>query len=221
MIDDRAFEGSNITSVTIPESITSISGGAFRLFRNMKSITIPDGITIIGEGAFYGCSNLTSVTIPDSVTRIDRWAFEGCGKLERIVFERDTPSTSADYDYTCSRGIFSRVAETAKIFINPAANGSLGFGADGLLGTIHDRLPVEFLPKEIEISTVSTGAAPFSFTFETEPDTAYRIDSTSDLSPEGEWTKIGSIPGSGEPVEFSDKRKALFPMQFYRVVMFE
>ncbi|MDG1890324.1 MAG: formylglycine-generating enzyme family protein, partial [Verrucomicrobiota bacterium] len=59
----------------------------------------------------------------------------------------------------------------------------------------------------------------FSFKFETQLDAAYRIDATNDLSPEAEWTKIGSVQGNGGLVEFTDTRKALFPMQFYRVVL--
>ena len=59
----------------------------------------------------------------------------------------------------------------------------------------------------------------FSFKFETQLDAAYRIDATNDLSPEVEWTKIGNVQGNGGLVEFTDTRKALFPMQFYRVVL--
>ena len=120
------------------------------------------------------------------------------------MFEGDPPSAG--------KAAFIGVSLNAKIFVKPGAK---------FFCSRFGRLPVEFLPKEVEISTVSKGGAPFSFTFETEPYTAYRIDSTSDLSPEGEWTKFGSIQDSGEPVELTDVRYALFPMQFYRVVSVE
>ena len=45
---------------------------------SLTSITIPNTVTSIGEGAFYKCINLTSVTIPNSVTSIGREAFYGC-----------------------------------------------------------------------------------------------------------------------------------------------
>ncbi len=147
---------------------------------------------------------LGDYTIPDSVTSVGASAFRDCESLERIVFEGDAAEVG--------EAAFRDLSSNAKIFINPEAKG---------FGSRFEGLPVEFLPKEVEISTVSTGVAPFSFTIETEPDTAYRIDSTSDLSPEGRWTKIGSIQGSGEPVEFTDTREALFSMQFYRVLSVE
>ena len=54
----------------------------------MTSITIPDSVTSIGSNAFYGCSGLTSITIPDSVTSISNGAFYNCGSLESIIVEQ-------------------------------------------------------------------------------------------------------------------------------------
>ncbi|MCM1437842.1 MAG: leucine-rich repeat protein [Roseburia sp.] len=62
---DGAFSGcSGLTSITIPNSVTSIGAGAFRNCSGLTSITIPDSVTDIGCGAFEGCSNLTSITLP-------------------------------------------------------------------------------------------------------------------------------------------------------------
>ena len=44
----------------------------------LTSVTIPDSVTSIEEDAFSGCTRLTSVTIPDSVTSIGEDAFYGC-----------------------------------------------------------------------------------------------------------------------------------------------
>ena len=63
--------------------VTSIGNRGDRAFANsdLTSVTIPDGVTTIGEGAFEDCYCLTSVTIPDSLTRIGHRAFWGCRKL--------------------------------------------------------------------------------------------------------------------------------------------
>ena len=61
---------SGLTSVTIPNSVTSIGSSAFENCSGLTSVTIPNSVTSIGSSAFSGCSGLTSVTIPNSVTSI-------------------------------------------------------------------------------------------------------------------------------------------------------
>ncbi len=75
----------NESDVTIPDSVTTIGGGAFAKCENLTSITIPDGVTTIGEEAFAKCENLTSVNIPDSVTTIGTCAFAMCENLTSIT----------------------------------------------------------------------------------------------------------------------------------------
>ncbi|MGN0768017.1 MAG: zinc-ribbon domain-containing protein [Christensenellales bacterium] len=75
-----------VTSIVIPDNITSIGGFAFEDCSTLTSITIPDSVTSIGFAAFYGCSGLTSVTISDSVTGIGDYAFLGCSGLTSIIY---------------------------------------------------------------------------------------------------------------------------------------
>ena len=78
-IGKNAFWGcSGLTSVTIPNSVTSIGVSAFYNCRGLTSVTIPNSVTSTGVHAFGYCSGLTSVTIPNSVTSIDEGAFQYC-----------------------------------------------------------------------------------------------------------------------------------------------
>ena len=80
------FEGTNITSITIPNSVTEIGRNAFLRCTSLTSITIPNGVTSIGVAAFMG-TGLTSVTIPNSVTSIGSQAFIDCISLTSVTFE--------------------------------------------------------------------------------------------------------------------------------------
>ncbi|MBO5838061.1 MAG: leucine-rich repeat domain-containing protein [Bacteroidales bacterium] len=77
---------SSLTSIDIPNSVTSIGEYAFSGCSSLTSIDIPNSVTSIGESAFSGCSSLTSVTIPESVTSIGSGAFSDCCSLTTMNF---------------------------------------------------------------------------------------------------------------------------------------
>lgn len=73
----RAFEYSNITSVSIPKSVVSIGTSAF-VGCPFTSIDIPNTVTAIGAYTFAGCSNLKSVILPNSLETIEGGLFSDC-----------------------------------------------------------------------------------------------------------------------------------------------
>ena len=76
----RAFAGCDITSIKIPDSTTEIGEAAFA-GSNLAKVIIPDSVTEIREGAFSNCDSLTSVTIGSGVTLIEASAFFACINL--------------------------------------------------------------------------------------------------------------------------------------------
>ena len=104
-IGDRAFcDCSGLTSITIPNSVTSIGWFAF-CCTGITSITIPNSVTSIGYEAFYGCSGLTSITIPSSVTSIEG-AFNGCSGLTSIEIPNSVTSIG-EYAFNGCSGLTS------------------------------------------------------------------------------------------------------------------
>jgi hypothetical protein len=85
------FNGTNLTSVNIPNGVTNIGDEAFEQCTSLTTITIPDGVTSIGIGAFLYCTSLTSVTIPNGVTSIGDVAF-GCSSLTNVTIPNSVTS---------------------------------------------------------------------------------------------------------------------------------
>lgn len=83
-IPDAIFEGANITSVTIPATVTRIGIEAFSNCKLLESIDIPDSVTEIGSSAFRSCSVLTSVKLPKDLTQLNAGTFNYCEKLDNI-----------------------------------------------------------------------------------------------------------------------------------------
>ena len=83
-----------ITSIDIPDGVTSIGMYAFAGCTYLTSITIPSSVTKISSGVFAGCASLASITIPSSVTSIGTNAFNNCTSLTSITINKPQGSIS-------------------------------------------------------------------------------------------------------------------------------
>lgn len=85
-INNAAFPNSAVTSVTIPDSVTSIPDAAFVNCSQLTNISIPNSVTYIGFSAFDGCASLKSITLPSSLRTIGNSAFAGCPSLMTVTY---------------------------------------------------------------------------------------------------------------------------------------
>ena len=85
----------NVRVEVIIPYVKEIGFFAFHDCKNLTSVTIPDSVTEISQLAFHDCKNLTSVTIGNGVTKIEDRAFDGCKRLKEVSIPK-----VCQYDYT-------------------------------------------------------------------------------------------------------------------------
>ena len=85
-VGSQVFPAS-IDSFTFGENVQIIPAYCCQGLTNLISVTIPNSVTSIGVSAFSGCSGFTSVTIPNSVTSIGNYAFDNCSGLKSFTVE--------------------------------------------------------------------------------------------------------------------------------------
>lgn len=90
----------NLTIVNIPNTVTSIDVHAFSMCTDLTSISIPDSVTSIAECAFME-SGLTNITIPSGVTSISSYMFKWCGNLKSVVIP-DSVTSIGENVFTAS-----------------------------------------------------------------------------------------------------------------------
>lgn len=92
----------SLTSVSMPDSVTSIGKYAFRSCENLVSAPLPSSLATIGERAFFNCNKLILTSFPSGITSIGLQAFAACTGLTEITFNGKPDSIYHDVFQACT-----------------------------------------------------------------------------------------------------------------------
>ena len=91
-----------LTSITIPDGVTTIENMLFASCRSLTEINLPKKLTSIGYEAFYNCESLQSLVIPEGVTHIGSRVFVGCKSLQSLVIPEGVKKIGYSAFHGCS-----------------------------------------------------------------------------------------------------------------------
>jgi len=89
---DAFTDDNDITSITLPDSITDAAVLAFNKATALETITFGSGLTYLSQGILGDNPSLTTVNLPSSLQRIDAWAFFNCQSLQSITIPASVTS---------------------------------------------------------------------------------------------------------------------------------
>lgn len=120
-----AFQNTDITGITLPNSITSLGNSCFKLCNKLTSVKLPDNITSLGDETFMTCSklssinipntltslgefclafcNITKLTLPNSITNLGNNCFQSCENLETITLPQNITNLPAYCFHDCKK----------------------------------------------------------------------------------------------------------------------
>ena len=230
-IIDSAFSGcSNLTQITIPDSVTNIGMWVFSGCSGLTSIRIPNNITRISVGVFENCTKLTSVTLPNSVTNIDNMAFSSCSSLTNITIPASVVSFGFSAFSMCTslNEVFflGNAPSGTYVFYNDNAaiayylSGTTGWGAYvGGMNQNSGGIPTVLLTSHaLQLSTHNLGSQDNQFGLNISGDSnlVVVVEACTNLVNPA-WLSIYTNTLTGGSISYSDPNWTNYPRRFYRV----
>ncbi|RYD46301.1 MAG: leucine-rich repeat domain-containing protein, partial [Verrucomicrobiaceae bacterium] len=126
------FRCFNVTSVTLPDTVTALEHNAFIECSGLTNVTFSNNLTSIGQSAFGLCTSLVHVTFPSSLTSIGEYAFSEATGLKTATFLGNAPTTFGP-------GVFNLAAPGFTVY---HLAGKTGFTSPLWEG--YPTLPIEF-----------------------------------------------------------------------------
>ncbi len=115
LIAEDAFNGAQITQVTLPDSITEIPNYCFEHCIGLKTVNIPASVTYIGSYAFQECNSLTEINIPETVKSTGSCVFMNCKGLKSVAWPEHLTSIQSGSFMGCENLEYVFIPETVKV----------------------------------------------------------------------------------------------------------
>jgi hypothetical protein len=215
-----------LTSVTIPDSVTSILSSTFSGCTSLTNVTIPDNVTTIGDWAFSSCINLTDILIPNSVTTIGGWGFYGCTSLTNVTIGDGLASIGWSAFEGCTNLTEVYFAGNApnlesSVFLND--NGAVVYYLPGTSGweTMFGDRPTALwlLPNPLILqdnSSFGLRTNRFGFIISWATNTSVVVEASTDLA-NSNWSRLATNTLTGGWSYFSDPQWTNHQARFYRI----
>ena len=129
ILNDAFRSCQDMTSITIPSTITSIGSNAFEDCIGLTEITIPESVKSIDDGVFNGCSNLLSINLPEHLDIIGNNAFEGCSNLKHINIPNSVQIIGIEAFKDCSALSSMELPESLVYIASSAFEGCTSFNS--------------------------------------------------------------------------------------------
>ncbi len=102
-IGNRAFSYSELQTIKVPDSVTYLGAESFRYCKKLTDIVLHNSIDSISRATFYDCAKLETITLPNSVTSINAEAFRNCTELTQIDIPESVISIGENSFNGCSK----------------------------------------------------------------------------------------------------------------------
>ena len=166
-IGQGAFSGSDITSISLPNTIVDIQTAAFGSCRRLKELSLPDGVKTIGESAFQGCESITKLKLPDNDVMLGSRAFCRLNSLQELTIPDSWTQIgnekASEVFWSCTSLKKLTVGKKVETIWNSAfsgctslseiicpADGSLTYIAQGAFSNCHSITSMKFIPPTVK-----------------------------------------------------------------------
>jgi hypothetical protein len=204
-IGDNAFASARLTSVTIPNSVTSIGNFAFSFCSGLTNLIIPNSVTTIASGAFELCSGLMNLVVGRGVSNIGSNAFTYCTSLHRTFFQGNAPSVN-DGDGSADSTVFAGDSGTA--YYLPGATG---------WGATFGGWPTALWNPQAQTADGNFGVQGNHFGFDISGTTNIPIVVEACTNLGSGWTALFTGSINNGLIYFSDSQWTNYPSCFYRI----